>query len=554
MTKHFNSLGIFPSSLEHELVHALEDFSKNDVLRRLWEHDYTLWSDSGNEIENRLGWLHLHETMLQKLPQIDMFVQQIQNRNFERVILLGMGGSILAPDVFQKIFGNKKGYPELMILDSTDPGAILNIESILNLEKTLFIVATKSGGTVETLSLFKYFYTLLSNQIGVENVGSHFVAITDPGSKLELLGKKLHFREIFSNDPNIGGRYSALSFFGLVPAALIGIDTQRLLEEAKRGALDNNAYKKPQNSLAAVLGCFLGVAAQKGKDKLTLISDEAISSFSDWIEQLVAESTGKSGRGILPVVGEEIAEDLSFYGLDRIFIFHQFNETKRLDDLAKKLQKVGHPVVQFRIENKYQLGGLMLTWEIATSLAGHIMNIHPFNQPNVESAKILANQSVQSFKEKGQLPDTSASSLTLTTINDFFSDVQKGDYINIQAYVTPTLQSEKAFRVLQAILRNKYKVAVTFGFGPRFLHSTGQLHKGDAGRGFFLQFVSTTFKDLDIPTQAGTSESFISFDILKKAQALGDAKALIQANRRLVTFSLQEPINQTIIDLASRIK
>ena len=553
MENHLNSIGIYPASLSDGLLSALEQFSADEVIRRLWEHDHTLWSSTDDEIRNRLDWLHLPDTMEPKIDEINGFAEKILESQVEHVILLGMGGSSLAPEMLQTVFRNAHGYPKLSILDSTDPAAILNIQSNINLEKTIFIVATKSGGTVETLSLFKYFYELLHNQTQIAEPGNHFIAITDPGSQLEQMGKELKFREIFLNNPNIGGRYSALSYFGLLPAAMIGIDIRLLLSEAKKMIDDIFTTTSPSPNFAVALGALLGTGANSGFDKLTFFSNNSITSFADWVEQLIAESTGKSGKGILPIVEEKFTEDLTNYGLDRMFVIHQLGDDPHLEKVAQKLEQAGFPVIHIHITTKYQLGGLFMAWEIATSLAGHLMHIHPFNQPNVEAAKSLSKNSMELFKKSGALPDPESAPLSLEVIETFLSEIKPGDYICIQAFVTPAEETLEAFRNLQANLRDRYKVAVTFGFGPRFLHSTGQLHKGDAGRGFFLQFVSTSKTDISIPTQPGSSDSYISFEILKKAQALGDAEALRQANRRVVSFILDEPVGNKIREIAERV-
>ena len=554
MTMDINSFSFFPGPLEVEFSKALGKFEKEDLMQRLWQHDYTLWSHKQDEIINRLGWLNLYDSMQPRIEEIEEIFRQLQEENFETAILLGMGGSSLAPEMFHKIFNKQPGFLELKILDSTDPGAVTNIKKGLDLEKTIFIVSSKSGGTVETLSFFKYFYDLLTKKLGEDSTGRHFLAITDPGSSLENLGDKFKFRKVFLNDPNIGGRYSALSFFGLVPARLIGIDIKVLLQQARIAAENNHSNSKPQDSVAATLGGLLGIGAKHGIDKLTFLSDESIGSFSDWIEQLIAESSGKSGKGIVPVVGEQIGPNISVYGPDRLFAIHDIGESNKFDGISKQLQAAGHPVVHFKITNKYQIGSLILIWEIATALAGHIMNIHPFNQPNVEAAKELARETVKSYQESGQLPDQSSQKLTSEVIGSFLSSINPGDYIAIQAFVNPTDQALMAFRELQTALRDKYKTAVTFGFGPRFLHSTGQLHKGDSGNGLFLQFISKSDIKLDIPSHAGSQESFITFDILKRAQAIGDARALRNVRRRLISFNLNEPITDQIKEISTRIK
>jgi len=554
MRNNFDFFSYAPGSLESEFSKAMNNLERQDALNRLWAHDYTLWSTKEDEITNRLGWLNLHDSMQPKLEDIEKLAHQLQEEHFEQAILLGMGGSSLAPEMYHKIFKKQPGFLNLSVLDSTDPGAVKNIQKGLVLDKTIFIVSSKSGGTVETLSFFKYFYNILSDQLGEESAARHFIAITDPGSSLEKLGNKLNFRKVFLNDPNIGGRYSALSFFGLVPAGLIGINIKRLLDQARIAAENNQAHSKTQGSIAAILGGLLGIGVLNGKDKLTFLSDETIGSFADWSEQLLAESSGKSGTGIVPVVGEQLATNISVYGPDRLFVIQSFGENHNFDAISENLQSAGHPVVHFRITNKYQIGRLVLIWEIATALAGHIMNIHPFNQPNVEAAKELARKTVKSYQETGQLPDQSSQKLSLDALEGFLSEIDPRNYIAIQAFVNPTDQAAEAFRALQTVLRDKYKTAVTFGFGPRFLHSTGQLHKGDSGNGLFLQFVSESDIKLNIPSQAGSQDSFITFDVLKRAQAIGDARALRNAGRRLISFQLNEPFTDQIWEISKRIK
>ncbi len=544
---------ITPASLDDVLEKTRNQLVEQNVLQRLWEHDYTLWEDSPEEISNRLGWLDLPETMEAEITEIESLVQDVRKDGITSVLLLGMGGSSLAPDVFSKMFGNSPGYPDLHILDSTDPGAVQHFQDTLKLESTLFIVATKSGGTEETLSFFKYYYNLLVKSSGRENAASHFVAITDPGSKLEKLAQDLNFRKTFLNNPNIGGRYSALSHFGLVPAALIGVDLQEFLQVGRQAMAENSAETSVQDSFAATLGGLIGTAAVHGRDKLTFISDDRAAPFSDWVEQLIAESTGKSGKGILPVIGEQLAADLGTYPDDRIFVIQTAQESGKMAPTAEALSALGHAVIQYHIDSPYKLSHWMLVWEIATAIAGHILQIHPFDQPNVESAKVAARGSVKTYRETGKLPERISAPLTYEAVTGFLQKSKPGDYIAIQAYVNPTPENEKAFRALQTALRDKYSLAVTFGFGPRFLHSTGQLHKGDGGNGIFLQFTSVPTEDLPIPENPGSDHSFIDFGVLKQAQALGDAQALEDANRRMLTFTLMEPAAGTIQAITEKV-
>ncbi len=536
-----------PGKLTGIFEKTSEELNNISFAKRLWEHDYTLWSNQPDEITNRLDWLELYQTMPDHICDINSFTDIAKSDGFGQALLMGMGGSSLAPEVFSKTFGTKPGFLDLYVLDSTDPDAIHYYQEKLDLERTLFIISTKSGGTVETLSFFKYFYTLLAGRLGVKEAGMHFVAITDPGSNLEKIAKDLGFRATFLNTPNLGGRYSALSLVGLVPAALQGIGISLLLENAGEAAEEN----KPDSAQPAIaLGALLGAAQTQGVDKLTFISSPALASFSDWVEQLIAESTGKSGKGILPVVGEAFSEDLSVYGEDRIFVITYLRGDEKLQQIAAQLKEAGFPVIEIVLSSVYCLGNLMLSWEIATAVAGHVINIHPFNQPNVESAKILARQSLQKYQETGELPPYEASDLTLTNLHTFLSQGKPGDYVTLQAYVNPSPSTEQAFRKLQQKIRDEYKLATTFGFGPRFLHSTGQLHKGDQGNGLFVQFISHPQNDLNIPEKPGSTEKYISFATLKKAQAIGDAKALTESGRRVISFDVDQNLTSQILEIA----
>lgn len=534
--KILRNLGDYEKNIEQ----VLDDLERKKIMQRIWDHDHTVWKSDPTEINNRLGWLHIAETMLENISRMEQLASDLIHEGYTKAVLLGMGGSSLAPEVFKKTFGVRKGALDLAVLDSTDPDAILGIGSELDLNKTVFIVATKSGGTVETLSFFKYFYNQVLKEVGPEQVGGHFIAITDPGSELVNLASKNGFRATFLNDPDIGGRYSALSYFGLVPAALLGIDVETLLQRSLTAlcscedcdcALDEHNY-------GAQLGAILGEMARKGRDKLTLITSAEIRSFGNWVEQLIAESTGKEGLGILPVVGETFG-NLDVYSDDRLFVFLRLDNDKTHDDLIQSLQEAGHPVVWIQLEDIYDLGGQFFLWEMATAVAGHILKINPFDQPNVESAKILARDMVAEYMETGKLPAEEYAELTREALNSFLADsVSSGSYLSLHAYVQPTAEIETELQKIRLNLRNQYKVATTLGFGPRFLHSTGQLHKGDRGNGIFIQLNSTPETDLPIPNKAGRPDSSMSFGVLKNAQALGDAQALRDVNRRLIRFDL----------------
>ncbi|MBN2043499.1 MAG: hypothetical protein JW757_00660 [Anaerolineales bacterium] len=542
-------LSFFPSGLQDNLDSALQNIEKNQVLPRLWRHDHTLWAPSPDQISNRLDWLELPSIMSAELDSLTNFAQELPGLGFSSMVLLGMGGSSLAPEVFKKVFGPQPGFLDLLVIDTTDPVAIRKVSDSLDLTKSLFIVATKSGGTVETLSLFKYFYHLLDADPAISKVGSHFIAITDPGSKLEQLAAEFNFRKIFLNNPNLGGRYSALSHFGLVPAASLGLDLSKILKEATSASGQNSPLTPPAQSPAAQLGALIAAGFIAGRDKLTFISNPEIASFSDWIEQLIAESTGKSGKGILPVVGEPIPSDLSLYGDDRIFVLQQLGHSATISTLAVRLKQAGFPVIESQIQDPHQLGNLILTWQIATAIAGHLIGIQPFDQPDVESAKIAARQSVQTYHETGMLPECVVEKASAKKIDQFLIGVENSDYIALQAYLPPFPEIEAVFRQIQAKLRDKHKLAVTFGFGPRFLHSTGQLHKGDRGNGYFIQFITPPPSDLAIPDQAGRPESKITFGTLKQAQALGDGAALEAQGRKLLVINLDDPVLNSLTEL-----
>ena len=392
-------------SLETAANQANIQLANDNILPRIWDHDHTVWNPDPEEISNRLGWLHLPQTMLPNLDQIDALVQSVKDAAYTNVLLLGMGGSSLAPEVFSKTFGPTTTGLHLEVCDSTHPDTIQAYTDKLDLARTLFIVSTKSGGTVETLSFFKYFYNQTAHALGEDQAGSHFVAITDPGSKLEKLAVDYNFRQTFLNDPNIGGRYSVLSFFGLVPAALIGIDIRQLLSRAGQ-------MNSPEgNAAGAMLGATLGAGAKNGRDKLTLITSPEIASVGDWVEQLVAESTGKNGKGILPVVSEPLGEP-EVYANDRLFIHLRLAGDNSHSAALNAVAQAGHPVTELELADLYDLGPQFFLWEMATAVAGHIMGIHPFDQPNVESAKKRATAMVNAYQEQGKLPESNAEPLT----------------------------------------------------------------------------------------------------------------------------------------------
>jgi transaldolase/glucose-6-phosphate isomerase len=556
-------------SYQSQVNDALDEIVSDQIVARIWDHDHTVWKPEPEEITNRLGWLRIAETMQAALPRLQTFVEKAQSEGFTHAVLLGMGGSSLAPEVFRKTFGVRDGYLDLSVLDSTDPDTVLALSDSHDLSKTLFIVATKSGGTVETLSFFKYFYNQVAAETGAEKAGSHFIAITDPGSKLVDLAEKHNFRETFLNDPNIGGRYSALSYFGLVPAALLGLDLERLLDSAlgMAAVCESSNASANGNTPCVHLGAAMGALAKSGCDKLTLVLSPEISSFGDWVEQLIAESTGKQGLGILPVVGETIGQP-SDYGLDRLFVSIRVDNDSPYDTAIEELKAVGFPVIQIELKDIYALGGQFFLWEFATAIAGYRLQINPFDQPNVESAKVLARKMTAAYQEDGKLPELTHSledenilvysDIKMDNVDEmlraFISQGKPGSYISLQAYVQPTPEIDASLLELRTGLRDFSKLVATSGYGPRFLHSTGQLHKGDAGNGLFIQITSNPQKDAEIPNEAGTDDSSMSFGVLKMAQALGDRQALLDAGRNVITFHMQADIPKGIMRLTNALE
>ncbi len=536
---------------------ALEQMGREKVLSRIWTHDHTVWKPDPDEISNRLGWLNTAEVMLDNLHDLQRLTDWARADGYDQALLLGMGGSSLAPEVFLKTFGVAQGFFELEVLDSTDPGAVLSAAKRFDPARTLYIIATKSGGTVETLSLFKYFYNQVQGVEGAGRTGPHFVAITDPGSRLAELARQFDFRATFLNDPNIGGRYSALSFFGLVPAALIGVDVAQVLDRSLSIACACESCVGADDNPAARLGAVLAELAKQGRDKLTLVADPPLESFGDWLEQLIAESTGKEGRGILPVVGEQIGEP-GLYGEDRLFVYLRLDGDNRNDAAVEKLELAGHPVIRIRIHDLFDLGGQYFLWEMATAVAGHRLGINPFDQPNVEAAKVLARELIEAFAAEGGLPaqqpalvdsnlelygDVSADNLR-GALSAFLDEAQPNSYVALQAYLQPSGEVSESLQEIRASLRVRTRLATTLGFGPRYLHSTGQLHKGDAGAGLFIQITADDERDAKIPDEAGSPEGSLSFGTLKAAQAMGDRKALEGAGRRVVRLHIKGDIRE----------
>ncbi len=528
------SPGTYPAGFEK----LLAAWKREGFSRRLWARDFNLWANSPAEITNRLGWLDLPELMRGKLDGLEAFADEVRSDGFRQAVLFGMGGSSLAPEFFQKTFGNRPGSPELIVLDSTHPAAVAAVETAVDWERTLFIVSSKSGTTLETLSFHRYFWEKAERL--TDSPGRRFIAITDSGTPLAALAREKQFRKCFESHPGVGGRYSALTEFGLVPAALIGMDIRRLLEEA-RAAAEANAPDIPEDSAPGVLlGAALGEAT-KETNKLTILTSRSLSHFPAWLEQLIAESTGKDGKGIVPVADEpSISPD--GYGGDRIFVGLSLkpDQDRDLDSRLRELERKGHPVIRIDLEDIYSIGREIFRWEIATAAAGSAIGIQPFNQPDVELAKELARAVME--RGKGEADKTDASVETIPADSSvrlkenfeaWLSSSLPKDYLAIQAFLPPRTETSLSLEGLRLDLLEKTRLATTFGYGPRFLHSTGQLHKGGPDEGLFLQLVDEPGFDLAVP---GTD---FTFGGLVRAQALGDYLALRKKGRRVLRVGMK---------------
>ncbi len=524
-----------------------------DFNTKFWAKDPTLWKQDPEHqafIVKFLGWQKVYDWTLERIDSVLAFAQEAKN-TFKHVVVMGMGGSSLAPEVFRTVFGKQSGYPELIVLDTTQPDWVGSARARINPAETLFIFASKSGGTVEPSSQFAYFYEEVK-KAGIKTPGQNFIAITDPGTGLEKLAKDKKFRKVFLNPADIGGRFSALSMFGIVPAALMGVDVKKLLTVAKEQAATFAGDAPVKENASLELGAFMGACtANESRDKLTLLTPADFATFGLWAEQLVAESTGKEGKGIVPVAGETLQENFD-YRDDRFFVHLSTGseDDKRVTARAKEITASGAPVLTIYLEDKYQLGAMFLLWEIATAAAGAILAIDPFDQPNVQAAKTMTKEILAKLSA-GEVPaEVSAPMLASSDIanqidlktlgQDVYSVLESNDYIAILPYVYPSEEVEKALCALRDKIMNKTKRAVLFGYGPRYLHSTGQLHKGDGNNGVFLILSAEPENDIKIPGQKYT------FGQLCNAQALGDFQALQAKGRRVIKVHLTQPLLESI--------
>lgn len=521
------------------LRRTLDAMARERVLDRILSGDFTVWKDDSRGISDRLGWLDPLPKALAALPSMEKLAREIGASGTRRVLLLGMGGSSLAPEVFGRVFKARSGYPRLDILDTTAPDAVARTARGIDVGKTLFIVSSKSGTTAETSSLFNYFYGLACAALGEGRAGRHFLAITDPATPLDALARRHGFRNVLHGDPEVGGRFSALSAFGLVPAALAGVDVRKALARSDR-TIRACRSTEPGDNPAALLGAVLGVLGRRGVDKATIFTSARVRSLGAWLEQLIAESTGKEGKGVLPVP-EDAPAPPAAYGPDRLFVHVRFGADAALDRDLASLANRGFPVIEIAFPDALSLPGQFYLWEMATAVAGHVLGINPFDQPDVEATKKRTREALRAAAE-GALGEPSRRgprAPDAAPLKGFLARPGKRAYIALQAFLDPSPATAKALRELRDVLRDKTRLPVTLGFGPRYLHSTGQLHKGDSGKGLFVQFVGRAQGDLPIPEIDGARPA-PSFGTLIAAQARGDLEALQAAGRRVIRLDLGE--------------
>jgi transaldolase / glucose-6-phosphate isomerase len=561
-----------PPDLASSVKTHIDDWRANGKVRRLWQRDASLWTNTDEA--KWLGWLGVTEEQTARLGEFRQLAEDVKSAGFTHVLLLGMGGSSLCPEVLKMTFGKLTAFPELHVLDSTDPAQVKSFENRIDLSKTLFIVSSKSGSTLEPNIFKQYFFERAKEVAGPGKAGSQFIAITDPGSKMEQVARSDHFRHIFHGLASIGGRYSALSDFGVIPASAMGLDVAKFLDRTEDMVQACASSVPVEENPGAVLGVVLGAAHNLGRDKVTIITSPGISDLGAWLEQLLAESTGKDGKGIIPVDREQVGEP-EVYGKDRLFVYLRLETAPDAAQDAKvtALENSGQPVVRISLGDTYDLGQEFFRWEIATAVAGSIIGINPFNQPDVEASKLATRNLTSEYEKTGALPaekplierdgiklftDTkNAEALAKAAGNDqslvgflraHLNRVQTGDYFALLAYLQMNGANEDKLQAIRHMLRDSKRVATCLGFGPRFLHSTGQAYKGGPDSGVFLQITCDDAVDLPIPGQRYT------FGIVKAAQARGDFQVLAERNRRALRVHLGENVQKGLVTLQSAIK
>jgi transaldolase/glucose-6-phosphate isomerase len=547
-----------PESLAASVKTAITDWKAGSKMQRLWQHDASLWT--GDDEASWLGWLDITEEQIAHPIELRNLAKEVWSAGFKDVLLLGMGGSSLCPEVLRMTFGKIAGYPDLHVLDSTDPAQVKEFENKIDIARTLFIVSSKSGSTLEPNIFKQYFFERTKQAVGADKAGSHFIAITDPGSKMQQVAEGDRFRHVFFGRPSIGGRYSALSNFGMVPAAAIGIDTKKFLDRTQEMVRACGPSAPVEENPGAVLGIILGSAARSGRDKVTIITSPDISDLGAWLEQLLAESTGKVGKGIIPVEREELAAP-EVYGNDRIFAYiHTEHATDvGVDAKVAALEKAGHAVLRISMADIYDLGAEFFRWEIATVVAGSIIGINAFNQPDVEASKIATRNLTSEYEKTGSLPaekpvledngvklftdEKNAADLARAAGGDkslagylkaHLNRIATGDYFAVLGFIQMNAAHAVSLQAIRHAVRDQKHVATCLGFGPRFLHSTGQAYKGGPNSGVFLQITCDDTLELPVPEQKYT------FGVVKAAQARGDFQVLAERGRRALRVHLHD--------------
>ena len=548
-----------PADLSKAVAATLDEWKKKDKLRRMWRGDASVWT--GADEASWLGWMGITDDQLAHIQHLRSIAEEVKTEGFKHAVLLGMGGSSLAPEVMRMTFGKVDGHPELHVLDSTDPAQIRELEGRIDYKNTIFIVSSKSGTTLEPNIFKQYFFERTKQELGADEAGKHFIAITDPGSQMQKVSERDGFRHIFYGLKSIGGRYSALSDFGMVPAAVMGVDVPRFLNATEEMVHACGASVAVEENPGVVLGAILGTLAARGHDKVTIIASPGIFDLGAWLEQLIAESTGKIGKGLIPVDRENIGEP-GVYGKDRVFAYLRLDSgaDQKQDAAVKTLEQAGQPIIRIAVEQSYSLGEEMFRWEIATAVAGSIIGINPFDQPDVEAAKVVARQLTSEYEEKGSLPtetplfeadgirlytdDKNAAELKRAAqkpslawfLKAHLDRVHDGDYFAVLAFIEMNGKNEEALQKIRHEVRDHKRVATCLGFGPRFLHSTGQAYKGGPNSGVFLQITCDHAQDLPVPGQKYT------FGVVEAAQARGDFQVLAERGRRVLRVHLGQDI------------
>jgi transaldolase/glucose-6-phosphate isomerase len=545
-----------PATIGAEVKAHLEEWQTGGKVRRMWAGDPSLWT--GADEGKWLGWMSITEAQIAAHQQFTDLASDVRTAGFTDAVLLGMGGSSLCVEVLDKTFGSAPGYPVMHVLDSTDPAQVKSIDDAVDLSKTIFIVSSKSGSTLEPNIFKQYFFERVAQTVGAGKAGSHFIAVTDPGSKMEQVATSDSFRHIFHGLPTIGGRFSALSNFGMVPAAVMGLDITKLLDKTEEMVHACTSCVTTDQNPGVVLGAILGTLANHGKDKVTIITSPAIHDLGAWLEQLLAESTGKIGKGLIPVDREKLGKP-DVYGEDRVFAYLRYKPAPdaATDAAVDALGKAGQPVVRIEVDDIYDIGQEFFRWEIATAVAGSIIGINTFNQPDVEASKIATKKLTGEYEKKGSLPAETpifegegvklftdpknaatlkSSTPKSPTLKDYFrahlDRLHAGDYFALLGYIPMTTGHEEALQQVRTAVRDARKVATCLGFGPRFLHSTGQAYKGGPNSGVFLQITCDDAADLPVPGQKYT------FGVVKAAQARGDFQVLVERERRALRVHL----------------